>query len=154
MNWECGAGAERSVVVAAFCRAKPKAMVGSVEAAMNGMTQGGVAGVALKPYNGVVITCRRFPQEFHMDRITVAEAARDFSALVDRIYSEGTSVELERDEHVVACLSPVRPQSGLKVRDLTAFLQSLPNLGDDAEAFSEDIRAIRRELPVEAAPWD
>jgi antitoxin (DNA-binding transcriptional repressor) of toxin-antitoxin stability system len=89
-----------------------------------------------------------------MDRITVAEAARDFSALVDRVYSEGTSVELERDEHVIACLSPVRPQSALKVRDLTAFLAALPKLGHDAEAFSEDIRAIRRELPVETDPWD
>ena len=88
-----------------------------------------------------------------MDRITVAEAARDFSALVDRVYSEGTSVELERDEHVIACLSPMRPQSALKVRDLAAFLQALPNLGDDAVAFSEDIRAIHRQLPVETDPW-
>jgi antitoxin (DNA-binding transcriptional repressor) of toxin-antitoxin stability system len=89
-----------------------------------------------------------------MDRISVAEAARDFSALVDRIYSEGTSVELERDEQTIAYLSAARPLSALKVRDLTAFLQALPKLGDDAEAFSEDIRAIRRELPVEADPWD
>ncbi len=88
-----------------------------------------------------------------MDRITVAEAARDFIALVDRVYSEGTPVELERDARVIACLSPVRPQSALKVRDLTAFLQALPKLGDDAAAFSEDIRANRRELPVEADPW-
>jgi antitoxin (DNA-binding transcriptional repressor) of toxin-antitoxin stability system len=46
-----------------------------------------------------------------MDRITVAEVARDFSARVDRVYSEGTSVELERDEQTIACLSAVRPQS-------------------------------------------
>ncbi len=89
-----------------------------------------------------------------MNRITVAEAARDFNALVDRVYSDGSSVELERDQRVIACLSPVLPQSTLKVRDLTAFLQALPKLGDDAEAFSEDIRAVRRELPVEGDPWD
>ena len=89
-----------------------------------------------------------------MDRITVAEAARDFSALADRVYSDGTSVELERDKQTIAYLSPARPRSALKVRDLTTFLQALPELGDDAEVFSEDIRAIRRELPVEADPWD
>ncbi len=64
-----------------------------------------------------------------MDRISVAEAARDFIALPDRVYSEGTSVELERDEHVVAYLSPVRPQSALKVRDLTAFLRASSQAG-------------------------
>jgi antitoxin (DNA-binding transcriptional repressor) of toxin-antitoxin stability system len=89
-----------------------------------------------------------------MDRITVAEAARDFAAIVHRVHSEGSAVELEQDNHVVACISPVRPRSVLKVRDLTTFLEALPKLGDDAEAFSEDIRAIRRELPLEADPWE
>ena len=89
-----------------------------------------------------------------MDRISVSEAARDFIALVDRVYSEGATIELERDEHVLARLSPVCPQSTLKVRDLTAFLDSLPRLGDDGEAFGDDIRAIRREFPVEADRWE
>ena len=53
------------------------------------ITKGGVAIAAPKQYNRVVATRRRSPQEFLMDRITVAEAAREIHAFVDRIFSEG-----------------------------------------------------------------
>ena len=89
-----------------------------------------------------------------MHRITVAEAERDFATLVNRVYSEGISVELERGDRVIARLTPAGPCSPLKVRALNAFLENLPRLGDDTEAFSDDIRAIRREFPAEANPWD
>jgi antitoxin (DNA-binding transcriptional repressor) of toxin-antitoxin stability system len=89
-----------------------------------------------------------------MPRISVAEAEADFVNLVDRVYSEGVSIELERDEKVVARITPAGPGSPLKVRDLNAFLRSLPKLGDEAEAFSHDVRAIRRQFPAEANPWD
>jgi hypothetical protein len=42
----------------------------------------------------------------------------------------------------------------LKVRDLNAFLQALLPLGDDAEAFAEDLRHVRRQFPAEASGWD
>ena len=89
-----------------------------------------------------------------MERLTVADAERDFSNLVNRVYSEGISVELERADQVVARLLPVGPRSPLKVRDLNTFLRGLPRLDDDAEAFSEDVRDIRRQFPAEANPWD
>ena len=83
-----------------------------------------------------------------MPRITVAEAARDFSNLVERVYTEGISVELERDEKIIARITPAGPSSPLKVRDLNAFLKALPKLGDDAEAFSDDVRAVLRLFPA------
>jgi len=86
-------------------------------------------------------------------RITVAEAERDFANLVNRVYSEGIPVELERGDEVIAHLTPAVPRSRLKVRDLNAFLEGLPKLGEDADAFMEDVRAIRREFPAEADPW-
>jgi antitoxin (DNA-binding transcriptional repressor) of toxin-antitoxin stability system len=86
--------------------------------------------------------------------MTVAEAERDFSKLVDRVHSEGIRVELERGDTVVACLSPAGLHSPLKVQELNAFLERLPKLGDDAAAFSDDVRAIRRAFPTEADPWD
>jgi len=89
-----------------------------------------------------------------MQRMTVTEAERDFANLVDRVYSEGIRVELARGDKVLACLTPAEPRSPLKIQDLNTFLQSLPKLGDDAEAFSEDIRALRRNFPAEANPWD
>ena len=88
-----------------------------------------------------------------MDRITVAEAERNFPALLNRVYSEGISVELQRGDSVIAYLCPAQPQSAMKIRDLAAFLAGLPKLQDDADAFSEDLRSIRRELPAEADPW-
>ena len=42
----------------------------------------------------------------------------------------------------------------LTVRELNTFLRSLPALGDDAEEFAQDIRAVRSEFPAEANPWD
>ena len=46
------------------------------------------------------------------------------------------------------------PASPLTVGKLNAFLRSLPALGDDAESFSQDVRAVRAEFPAEANPWD
>jgi antitoxin (DNA-binding transcriptional repressor) of toxin-antitoxin stability system len=88
-----------------------------------------------------------------MHRLSVTEAERNFVALVSRICSEGISVELQRDEKVVAYLTPALPRSSLKVRDLNTFLQKLPKLGDDADRFLADVRAIRREFPTEVDPW-
>jgi antitoxin (DNA-binding transcriptional repressor) of toxin-antitoxin stability system len=88
-----------------------------------------------------------------MHRMSVTEAERDFSKLVDRVHSEGISVELEREDKVIACLSPVPPHSALKVENLNAFLKKLPRLNGDAEAFSEDVRSIRRGFPPETNPW-
>ena len=91
---------------------------------------------------------------FIMERISVSDAQRDLTTLVDRVVSQGVSVDLERDRKVVARISPVRVESRLKVRDLATFLQNLPRLGDDAATFSEDVQHIRRGFPSEASPWD
>ena len=88
-----------------------------------------------------------------MERIALADAERDFSRLVQRVYSEGVTVEVDRGDQIIARIIPVGPRLGLQVRDLNAFLQSLPKLGDDADAFREDLRAIRRGLPEEQDAW-
>ena len=87
-----------------------------------------------------------------MDRGTVAEAERDFANLVNRVYSEGISVELARGDEVVAQLIPAVPRSRLKVRDLNAFFARLPKLAEDTDAFLEDMREIRGEFRSEADP--
>jgi antitoxin (DNA-binding transcriptional repressor) of toxin-antitoxin stability system len=88
-----------------------------------------------------------------MERIGLADAERHFSELVQRVYSEGIIVELDRGDRIVARISPARPSSRLKVRDLNSFLQSLPRLGEDAETLREDLRAVRQSFPVERDPW-
>jgi antitoxin (DNA-binding transcriptional repressor) of toxin-antitoxin stability system len=72
-------------------------------------------------------------------RLTITEAERDFSGLVSRVFSEGISVELRRGDSVIAYLTPALPQSPLKVGDLNAFLQQLPKLEADTEAFLADV---------------
>jgi antitoxin (DNA-binding transcriptional repressor) of toxin-antitoxin stability system len=85
-----------------------------------------------------------------MNRVTVAEAGRDFAGLVSRVCAEGVGVELQQGDHVIAYLTPASPQSPLKVENLKTFVEGLPKLGDDADAFSDDVRAIRRSFPAEA----
>jgi antitoxin (DNA-binding transcriptional repressor) of toxin-antitoxin stability system len=86
--------------------------------------------------------------------MNVAEAEKNFATLVNKVYVEGVSVDLERDGKVIARLTPAEPRSSLTVGELNAFLRNLPSLGDDADAFAQDIRAIRAEFPAEANPWD
>ena len=86
--------------------------------------------------------------------MNVAEAEKQFADLVNKVYVEGISVDLERENIVIARLTPAEPRSALTVGDLNAFLRSLPSLGADADEFSDEIRAIRAEFPAEANPWD
>ena len=86
--------------------------------------------------------------------MNVTEAERNFAKLVNRVYVEGISVDLERDNKVIARLTPAEPRSPLTVGELNAFLRALPPLGEDADDFAHDVRAIRAEFPAEANPWD
>ena len=61
---------------------------------------------------------------------------------------------IEQDDKVIARLTPAEPGSQLTVGELNAFLHNLPSLGDDADDFAHDVRAIRAEFPAEANPWD
>ena len=62
-------------------------------------------------------------------------------------------MELQQGDCVIAYLTPAPPHSSLQIRDLSVFLQHLPKLEDDAEAFSADLHAIRHEFPGETNPW-
>jgi antitoxin (DNA-binding transcriptional repressor) of toxin-antitoxin stability system len=86
--------------------------------------------------------------------MNVLEAEKNFAKLVNKVYVEGVSVDLERDDKVIARLTPAEPRSTVTVGDLNAFLRSLPSLADDADEFSQDIRAIRSEFPAEANRWE
>ncbi len=89
-----------------------------------------------------------------MAKMNVAEAEKNFAMLVNKVYVEGISVDLERDDKVIARLTPAEPYSPLTVGGLKEFLRNLPLLGDDADAFAKDVRDIRAEFPAEANPWD
>jgi hypothetical protein len=86
--------------------------------------------------------------------MNLTDAASKFTELVNKVYSEGISVDLERDDKVIARLTPALPRSQVTVSGLNEFVKSLPPLGDDATNFSNDVRAIRAEFPAEANGWD
>lgn len=78
--------------------------------------------------------------------MNVVEAEKNFAKLVNQVYSEGISVDLERDDKVIARLTPAQPGSPLTVGELNAFLRGLPALGDDADSFAKDVQAAREFL--------
>jgi antitoxin (DNA-binding transcriptional repressor) of toxin-antitoxin stability system len=86
--------------------------------------------------------------------VNVTEAEKNFAKLVNKVYVEGISVDLERDNKVIARLTPADAPSPLTVGELKAFLRNLPSLGDDADDFAQDVRAIRAEFPAKPNPWD
>ncbi len=89
-----------------------------------------------------------------MKRMTVAEAEKEFAGLVNEVYATGISIELEREHKVIARLSPAEPVPKLTLGELNEFLRGLPKLGDDADDFVRDLRAIRAEFPAESDQWD
>ena len=86
-----------------------------------------------------------------MERISVTEAGRQFDELIGRVSREGVTVELERDNRVVARLSPAGHR--VQVADLNRVFASFPSLGDDADSFAQDLDRIRREVRQETDPW-
>jgi antitoxin (DNA-binding transcriptional repressor) of toxin-antitoxin stability system len=86
--------------------------------------------------------------------MNVAEAGKDLAKLVKKVVEEGISIDLERDDKIIARLIPAEPASPLSVGQLKTFLQRLPSLGDDSASFAADIRSIRAGFPAEVDPWD
>jgi antitoxin (DNA-binding transcriptional repressor) of toxin-antitoxin stability system len=89
-----------------------------------------------------------------MERISVTQAVRQFSDLLNRVFYQGTIVELERGNKVIARISPVAPESPLKVKDLNRLFVELPSLGEDAKAFAKDLADVRKQVPLEQNQWD
>ena len=95
-------------------------------------------------------------------RITEAEAVRDMPALLERVRTQGISVEILRGAEVVARLS--RPTGegeaaaspkGMTLGELIAALRSGPRLDpEDSLAFERDLADIRKEFPMQEREWD
>ncbi len=88
-----------------------------------------------------------------MERITVTQAVRQFSDILNRVFYQGISVELERGNKVIARISPASSESPLKVKNLNRLFSELPSLGKDAEAFAKDLEDIRNQIPLEKNQW-
>ncbi|MGK5094411.1 hypothetical protein WDW89_20645 [Deltaproteobacteria bacterium TL4] len=89
-----------------------------------------------------------------MERVSVTQAVRQISDLLNRVCYQGISVELERGNKVIARISPVSSESPLKAKDLNSFFSKLPSLGEDSKNFAKDLENIRKTIPLEKSQWD
>lgn len=64
----------------------------------------------------------------------------------DGVLKPTQQLDLPVQTHVRITIE-VLPASPLTVGELEAFLRRLPKLGEDAESFSQDVRAVRAEFP-------
>ena len=86
--------------------------------------------------------------------IPVAEAAKDFLKLLDRVEREHESAVLTREGKPVAMLSPVLEQAltGAELAEHWSKMDKLPPA--EANAFADDIESARRNLPPLKSAWD
>ncbi len=87
--------------------------------------------------------------------VTVTEAARNFSDVVNKVYYRGESMALTRGGKVVARLVPVAETEAPTGRDVLAAWKTLPHLADDEAAeFANDVESGRASLnQVPANKW-
>jgi prevent-host-death family protein len=82
-----------------------------------------------------------------MKTITIAEAARNLSELVCRVYYRGESILLVKSGRPMVKMTAVRRANA--GRHLAALWAAVPHLNrKDAESFGRDIAAARSNLPT------
>ncbi|MBN1665073.1 MAG: type II toxin-antitoxin system Phd/YefM family antitoxin [Deltaproteobacteria bacterium] len=89
--------------------------------------------------------------------ITVTDAARNFSELLNGIRYRGERYTILKGGKPVAIIGPAMDtMKQKKLADLRGIMETLPRLGDDSEAFARDVAgAIKEQPPVgEENPWE
>ena len=86
-----------------------------------------------------------------MERISVTQAARQLSDLLNRVAYQGHSFELERGNKIIAQLTPVaKPAGGVPIEKLNQLFAGLPAYDDD---FANDVSSASETLSLESGPW-
>jgi len=86
--------------------------------------------------------------------IPVAEAARDFLRVLDRVERGGEPAILVREGRPVATLSPI-PTAALTCAELAERWPKLEKLAaDEAFVFADDVEHSRANLSPPSAAWD
>ncbi len=88
--------------------------------------------------------------------LSVTEAARNFSDLINRAFYRGESSLLLRAGQPVASLVPAAP-GAITGKELAEIWDSLPHLSqDEADEFAKDVEEAREAMnqPPEAPAWD
>lgn len=77
--------------------------------------------------------------------ITVTEARRSLSTILNKIHYQGESYEIRRGKEIIAKIIPaVSKKTGLKIGELKALFKRLPQLDSkDQELFEKDVEQTR-----------
>jgi prevent-host-death family protein len=87
-------------------------------------------------------------------RLSVTEAARNFSDLVNRVLYKGESVVLIRNGVQVARLVPPEPATA-PAEDLARRWETLPHLTPgEADRLAEELGEARGALPAAKSRWE
>ena len=96
-----------------------------------------------------------------IERISEAEAVRDFGGLIERVRTRGTSIEIVRGEEVVARLSSGLAETCDVSREPTygtidALLKAFENVPElppkEREAWEHELAELRQQVPVQSVP--
>ena len=88
--------------------------------------------------------------------ITATDAVRKFSDLLNAIRFTGARYTILRGGKPIATLGPaISTGHESTLGELPEILDKLPNLGDEAAAFDEDLRTIAKKQPTlpKGRPW-
>lgn len=87
-------------------------------------------------------------------KVSVTEAARRFSDLINRVFYRGESTTLVRGGQPVARLVPLLPV-GCSARELADRWAAFPHLeAGEALALERELEESRRALPELNPPWE
>ncbi len=86
--------------------------------------------------------------------MTVTEAARNFSDLVNRVFYRGESMILTRNGNPVAFLTPPAPLAK-SARELAGGWEDSPHLDPvDAARFADELTQALQALPSAEGQWE
>ena len=84
--------------------------------------------------------------------ISATELARNVSMSIDKVRMSGHSLYITKGAQTVAELCPP-PKTGFPIDKLASMISSLPTLGEDASAMSDDIKIARKHAKLPENPW-
>ena len=87
------------------------------------------------------------------ETISATEVVRNFAAAIDKVRYSGVSLYITKGSKTIAELNPP-PKSGFPTNKLSALLNSLPSLGEDANSFSNDVQDIKNQSVLPGDPWE
>lgn len=88
-----------------------------------------------------------------MITLSVTDAARGFSDLVNRVRYHGETATLLKGGKPVAMLSPFpKPHTGAELAKMWPEIHHLP--GTEADSFAKDMAEARKRQPLPQSKWD